>query len=202
MGLASEGTLGLVLAGGRGTRMGGVDKALIELCGETLIQRALRRLGPQVETLAIASGGDPERFGVTSCVLPDAVPGFAGPLAGVLAGLDHAADLGLARVATVAVDTPFFPCDLVARLAAAEAPVAVAAAQEDGRLRWHGTCALWTVALRAPLRAALRDGERTVRRAAERLGAVPVVFPAACVFFNVNTPEDLSQARDRAAEER
>lgn len=202
MGAASEATLGLVLAGGRGTRMGGMDKALLDLRGETLVERALRRLAPQVDALAIGANGDPERFAVTQPVLPDAVPGFAGPLAGVLAGLEHAADRGFAQVATVAVDTPFFPRDLVSRLGAAGAPVAVAATQEDGRLRWHGTCALWSVALREPLATALRDGERTVRRVAERLGAVAVAFPAAAAFVNINTPADLSQARDRAAEER
>lgn len=201
MGAEAEGTLGLVLAGGRGTRMGGRDKALLDLCGETFVKRALRRLAPQVDALAVSACGDPGRFGVAPPVLPDAVAGLAGPLAGVLAGLEHAADLGLARVATVAVDTPFFPRDLVSRLVASGAPVAVAATRQQGQLRWHGTCALWSVDLRAPLGTALHDGERAVRRVAERLGAVAVSFPDDFAFFNVNTPEELSQARDRVAQE-
>jgi molybdenum cofactor guanylyltransferase len=194
--------LGLILAGGQGSRMGGVDKALIDLDGETLLARAIRRLAPQVSALAVSANGDPARFGAAHPVLTDPLTGSAGPLAGVLAGLDHAKEQGFGRVVTVAVDTPFFPDDLVRRLDAAQAPVAVAATTEEGGTRVHATCALWLPAAREPVRAALAAGERKLRSVAMSLGAVCVTFPAPCAFFNVNTPEDLSEARDHAAGQR
>jgi molybdenum cofactor guanylyltransferase len=199
---ASGGLLGLVLAGGPAERMSGIDKAGLDLGGERLLARALRRLGPQVSALAVSTNGDPCRLGTVHPVLPDAVPGGAGPLAGVVAGLDHAAEEGFDRVLTLAVDTPFFPEDFARRMEGAEAPVVVAATETDDGLRWHGACALWPVSARAPLRAALLAGERDMRAVAERLGAVPVTFAAPCAFFNINTPEDLTEARDCVACER
>jgi molybdenum cofactor guanylyltransferase len=120
-------------------------------------------------------------------------------LGGVLAGLDWAAAHGRAAIVTVAVDTPFFPDDLVARLLEARAPLAVAATETAGTLRWHGTFALWPVAARTPLREALAAGERKVRAVAEALGAVPVLFaaPGFDPFFNINTSGDLAEAERR-----
>jgi molybdopterin-guanine dinucleotide biosynthesis protein A len=199
---AEAGRLGVILAGGRGSRMGGVDKALIRLGPETLLARAERRLGAQVGALVVSANGDPARLGSALEVLADPVPGFPGPLGGVLAGLDRASEAGAAGIVTVAVDTPFFPGDLVARLAAAGVPLAVAATEEAGRLRWHGAFALWPVAARGAVREALARGERRVRAVAEALGAVPVVFPRQGVdpFLNVNTPEDLAEAERMSGE--
>ena len=196
------GLLGLVLAGGRAERMSGMDKARLTLGGERLLARALRRLEPQVTALAVSTNGDPCRFGTVHPVLPDAVPGGAGPIAGVVAGLDHAAEEGFDRVLTLAVDTPFFPEDFAQRMDEAEAPVVVAATRTEEGLCWHEACALWPVSAREPLREALLAGERDMRAVAERLGAVPVTFVSPCAFFNINTPEDLTEARDCLACER
>lgn len=185
---------GLILAGGRGLRLGGADKALVVLGDETLIARAARRLAPQVAALAISANGDPGRFGLDLPVLGDTIGGGAGPLAGVLAGLDWAEDAGFESVATVAVDTPFFPEDLVARLVAAGAP---SVAATDGRP--HPTCALWPVALRDRLRDWLDTGERKVMAFAETAGARTVDFADPSAFFNVNTPGELATARAMAA---
>lgn len=199
---AGGGLLGLVLAGGRAERMSGVDKARLDLGGERLLARALRRLGPQVSALAVSANGDPCRLGTAHPVLPDAVPGGAGPLAGVVAGLDHAAEEGFDRVLTLAVDTPFFPENFARRMEEAKGPVVIAATETDEGLRWHGACGLWPVSARAPLRAALLAGERDLRAVARRLGAVPVTFAAPWAFFTIDTPGDLTEARDCLACER
>ena len=122
---------GVILAGGRSRRMGGGDKCLAPLDGRPLLAHAIDRLAPQVGPLVLNANGDPARFAAFGLpVIADGFPGFAGPLAGVLAGLDWAAGSGLAAVVTVPADTPFFPEDMVARLAAAmaraDAPAAVA----------------------------------------------------------------------------
>ena len=109
---------GVILAGGQGRRMGGADKALLRLAGVTLVARAVERLEPQVERLAISANGDAGRFGWLGLpVLAD--DEAKGPLSGVLAGMDWAAGLGARAVVTVAVDCPFFPGDLVPQLALA-----------------------------------------------------------------------------------
>jgi molybdopterin-guanine dinucleotide biosynthesis protein A len=129
-------------------------------------------------------------------VLADPVTGFVGPLGGVLAGLGFAEARGAAGIMTVAVDTPFFPADLAARLGAAGG---LAVAEAGGR--WHGTFALWPVAARDGVEAALAQGERKVRAVAEALGAAPVAFASPGAFFNINTPGDLAEA-ERMLKER
>lgn len=198
--------VGVILAGGQATRMGGGDKALLRLGGVTLLDRVAARLGPQVAALALNANGDPARFAACGLpVLPDPLPGLPGPLAGVLAGLDWAAGQGSDRIVTVPVDTPFLPHDLVARLVAAtngDAPV-LAATQADGPatrsmaggLVRHPTCGLWPVALRDDLRKALGGGVRKVATWADGHGARVAVFDGAgAPFFNINTPEDLRAA--------
>lgn len=193
---------GVILAGGQATRMGGGDKGLLSLHGQTLLDRVVERLGPQVAGMALNANGDPARFEALGLpVLPDSVPGFAGPLAGVLAGLDWAADQGAETIVTAAADTPFFPCDLVPRLLLESEGMAhplVLAATPDpkrGTVR-HPTFGLWPVALRDDLRAALADGLRKVVLWTEAHGGREAVFPTggADPFFNVNTPDDLAQA--------
>ena len=109
--------LGVILAGGLATRMGGGDKGLLPLGDGTLLSSVIDRLEPQVADLALNANGDPARFAdFKMAVLPDSIDGFAGPLAGVLAGLDWAAKHGAETIVTAAADTPFFPADLVPRL--------------------------------------------------------------------------------------
>ena len=200
--------LGVILAGGLATRMGGGDKALLPLGGQSLLARVIARLEPQVAGLALNANGDVSRFaGFGLPVVADSVEGFAGPLAGVLAGLDWAAELGADAIVTVAADTPFFPCDLVPRLLMASegmaAPLALAATPRGdadtrsmtaGLIR-HPTFGLWPVALRDDLRAALQDGLRKVVIWTDRHDGRLAEFPdAGDPFFNVNTPDDLAQA--------
>jgi molybdopterin-guanine dinucleotide biosynthesis protein A len=184
---------GVILAGGQGLRMGGADKALLRLGPAPLVVHVAGRLAPQVEDLAISANGDPARFAFSGlCVLPDDVP--QGPLSGVLAGLDWAATAGADMLATVAVDTPFFPCDLVARLclAAETSPSGVALAESADRP--HPTFALWPVALRDDLRQWLAAGQRRVMAFAARHYPVRAHFPDTSAFLNLNTAEDLASA--------
>ncbi|MEO5619476.1 MAG: molybdenum cofactor guanylyltransferase MobA [Cypionkella sp.] len=186
---------GVILAGGGGRRMGGVDKAALILGGERLIARAIARLEPQVERLALSANGDPARFGFGLPVLPDAAP--LGPLAGILAALRWAAPLGATAVVSVAVDTPFFPGDLTPRLclAAESAPegLALAASVKD-----HPTCALWPVTLLPALEAFLASGVNPrVLAFADAHHAARARFPDEAAFANINTPEDLTAAEAR-----
>ncbi|MDA5095449.1 molybdenum cofactor guanylyltransferase MobA [Aliiroseovarius sp. KMU-50] len=198
---------GVILAGGLATRMGGseeaqLDKGRLELGGKSLLEHVITRLAPQVDTLALNANGDASRFADTGLpVLSDSIEGFAGPLAGVLAGLDWAAEQGATHILSAAADTPFFPTDLGARLiAAAKAegtPIALAATNDPDRgpMR-QPTFGLWPVDLRDDLRAALKDGLRKVVLWTDKHGAAlapydPDPFDP---FFNVNTPEDLERA--------
>ncbi|TCO71156.1 molybdenum cofactor guanylyltransferase MobA [Rhodovulum euryhalinum] len=185
--------VGVILAGGRGRRLGGADKALVRLAGETLLVRVAARFAPQVAALALSANGPASAYAAAGLpVLPDAPPDDRGPLAGVLAGLDWAAAEGAEALATVAVDTPFLPLDLVARLVDSGAPLAMA---ESGGRR-HPTAALWPVAVRQALSAALDRGDRRLGDVAESLGAVAVAVDGDGIdpFFNINTAEDLALA--------
>jgi molybdopterin-guanine dinucleotide biosynthesis protein A len=192
---------GVILAGGLSRRMGGGDKCLAPLGGRPILAHVIGRLRPQVSALALNANGDPARFAAFGLkVLPDGVPGFAGPLAGVLAGMDWAAARGVGLVATAAADTPFFPRDLVVVLAAAMAreatPLAVAMTEDPERGHSpHPTFGLWSVALREDLRAALGGGTRKVVDWTARHGVAGATFRGGpAPFFNVNAPADLERA--------
>jgi molybdopterin-guanine dinucleotide biosynthesis protein A len=194
-------TPGVILCGGRSLRMGGADKGFCEIGGRALLDHVIERLGPQVSALALNANGDPARFSRFALpVVADGAPGFPGPLAGVLAGMDWAAARGAARIVTAAWDTPFFPRDLARRLAAAAeeegTPLAMAATREDGRLARHPVFGLWDVGLREDLRAALAAGVRKVVAWTGPIGCARAVFAAEPFdpFFNVNAPEDLETA--------
>ena len=192
--------VGLLLAGGQSRRMGGGDKALRRLGGIPLIDRVIERLRPQVDALVLNANGDPARFARLALpVAADSVPGFAGPLAGVLAGLDwafsHRSDCPY--VVSVATDAPFLPIDLVTRLARGldEASADLACAASGGRA--HPVFGLWPVRLRDDLRRALVD--QTIRKvdlwtARHRLATVPFADHPVDPFFNANRPEDLETA--------
>ncbi len=199
--------IGIVLAGGLATRMGGGDKGLVLVGGVPILERVIATMRPQCDALVINANGDAGRFARYGLpVVPDdpAVPaGTLGPLAGVLAGLDWVAahHPEAVRAVTVPTDTPFLPADLVARLAAAleahRAPLACASS--GGRV--HGVVALWSVALRHDLRRALDEGLRKVGLFAERQGYARAVWPVEPCdpFLNANTPED-RVAAERIAE--
>lgn len=191
---------GVILAGGRASRMGGGDKGLRRVGGLRLIDHVIARLSPQCAPLAINANGDPARLAEFALpVLADSLPDHPGPLAGVLAGLDWAAGLGAPAIVTAAADTPFFPRDLAARLwrARGHAGLALAAsADAAGKVWQHPTFGLWPVELRHDLRAALAGGLRKIVHWTDRHGAGIVEFPAAPFdpFFNINTPEDIALA--------
>ena len=186
---------GVILAGGGGLRMGGADKALLPLAGRPLLAHAMERLGPQVARLAISANGDAVRFAAFGLpVLPDAR--VMGPLGGILAALDWAQNAD--AVVSVAVDTPFFPCDLVPRLCLASGGIGVAMAQSGGND--HPTFALWPTALRAELRAFLESGAKPrVRDFATAHGAQRAVFADDGSFHNLNALADLAKAEGRLA---
>ena len=199
-------TLGLVLAGGLARRMGGGDKPRTKIGGTTILGRVLDRLAPQCSRLILNANGDPARFADTGLpVIADDVPGFAGPLAGILAGLDWAAAQvpGVTDVATVPGDCPFLPRDLVARLSWARAAAGVPlACARSGQWR-HPVVGLWPVALRADLRHALvQEDLRKIELWTARHGVAIADWPAEPVdpFFNVNTPEDVAAAERIAAQ--
>lgn len=195
--------VGVILAGGQATRMGGGDKGRLLLGGRSLLSRVIERIEPQVAALALNANGDLKRFADLGLpVLPDPVAGFPGPLAGVLAGMDWAASLGADHVVTVAADTPFLPEDLVPRLllaAESGAPIVLASSFVEGREMRHPTFGLWSVSLRSALQAALDRGERKVGLWADQQGVAMAPFPSGPVdpFFNINTPEDLARAEER-----
>jgi molybdopterin-guanine dinucleotide biosynthesis protein A len=196
--------IGVLIAGGLARRMGGVDKALLRLGGRPLLAHAIERLRPQTSHLVINANGDPSRFAAFGLeVVPDPIPGFAGPLAGVLAGLEWAlSQRPDARwIATAAPDTPFFPLDLVSRLLAAGAPHYPRIAVATTATRMHPLFALWPVAFADALRTDLIAGTRTMMDEVARLGHVTVEFApirtaheAVDPFFNANRPEDLIEA--------
>jgi molybdopterin-guanine dinucleotide biosynthesis protein A len=200
--------LGLVLAGGLARRMGGGDKARIRIGEQTILERVLAGLKPQCGKVIINANGDPERFADTGLpVVADSVPDFAGPLAGILAGLDWAAanDPAVTDIVSVPGDCPFLPADLVTKLSAAraaqKAPLACA---RSGDWR-HPVVGLWPVALRDDLRRALiEEGLHKIEVWTARHGVAIADWPAAPVdpFFNVNTPEDAAEATRLAAQHR
>jgi len=201
-------TFGLVLAGGLARRMGGGDKALIRIGSETILERALARLKPQVSGVVLNANGDPARFAPFGLpVVADSVSDFAGPLARILAGLDCVAanKPGVEWIVSVPGDCPFLPRDLVAKLHAARItngkPLACA---HSGDWR-HPVVALWHVALREDLRHAITvEDLRKIEVWTARHGVALAHWPTEPVdpFFNVNTPEDVEKAAKLAETEK
>ena len=191
--------IGLLLAGGLSRRMGGGDKCLRLLGGETILARIIAQVRPQVRRLVLNANGDPARFAAYALpVIADSIAGFAGPLAGVLAGLDWSAANApdCLWVASVPSDAPFLPSDLVDRLAAAvEQGADLACAASGGQS--HPVVGLWPVRLRDDLRRALTvEHIHKVDVWTGRYRLAVVDFPIAAVdpFFNTNRPEDLAEA--------
>ena len=187
---------GLIFAGGRGTRMGHVDKGLQDLQGQPLIAHAIKRLAPQVGLLMINANRNIEayqQFGLP--VFPDALAGFAGPLAGLQSGLRHSQTRYLA---TVPCDCPFFPDDLVARLyealVAHDADIAVAATKTFDKIQTQPVFSLLKSSLLPELDAYLASGQRKIQVWHDALKKVDVMFENEKAFENINTMEALRQA--------
>jgi molybdenum cofactor guanylyltransferase len=205
-----EAVAGVLLAGGQSRRMGGGDKCLRTLGGRPILSHIIERARPQVAALVLNANGDPARFAEFGLpVAADVVEDFAGPLAGVLTGLDWAAEHApsCTHVASFACDAPFFPADLVVRfLAAVEAQGAdLACAASEGRT--HPVFGLWPIRLKEELRRAMvEEGVRKVDvwTARYRLATVEFLLaanPAGSLdpFFNANRPDDLAEAERFAA---
>jgi molybdopterin-guanine dinucleotide biosynthesis protein A len=193
-------TLGVLLAGGLARRMGGGDKPMKKIGGQTILERVIARLTPQCDELILNANGDPGRFASFGLpVVPDKVEGFAGPLAGILAALDWAAAHrpGIEWVLSAATDCPFLPRDLIARLQRArikdDAQLAVASSGDQT----HPVVGLWNVALRDELRHALVvEDIRKIDRWTARYKLATVTWPVEPLdpFFNANTIEDIAEA--------
>jgi molybdopterin-guanine dinucleotide biosynthesis protein A len=199
--MGAEGpVIGVLLAGGLARRMGGGDKPLRMIAGKTILDHVIERLAPQCSDMVINANGDAARFAPWHLpVVSDSVAGFAGPLAGILAGLDWAAahQPAIRHVVSVAADTPFIPRDLVARLAAAlQAEATQLACAASGG--WsHPVIGLWPVTIRDELRHALTvEQERKIDRFTQRFALATVTWPTEPIdpFFNANEPDDLSTA--------
>ncbi len=196
---------GVILAGGRASRMAGGDKGLMTVAGVAMLERVIARLRPQVGVLALNANGDPARFAPYGLlVIGDVIDGRAGPLAGVLTGLEWAAGSAKRWLATVPNDIPFLPLDLVARLVAAavNAGAELACAASAGRT--HPVVGLWRTSLAADLRRAMvEDGMRKVDGWTARHPIATVEFAATPIdpFFNVNAPGDLAEANRLADQE-
>jgi molybdenum cofactor guanylyltransferase len=201
--VSTKGVVGLILAGGRSSRMGGGDKCLLPLAGRPVLASVIARLRPQVSDIVINANGEPARFAPFGLpVVADSVAGFAGPLAGVHAGLEwvKANRPGTRYIVTVASDTPFFPDDLVQRFLREldhHRSLFVAASAEGV----HPVIGLWSVALARDLHECLEQGIHKVGAFTKQHGAVEVFFDPVKVeerlvdpFFNINRPEELEQA--------
>ena len=196
----ADGVVGVLLAGGQSRRMGGGDKCLRLLGGQPILARIVARVRPQVSALILNANGDPARFDKFALpVVADTVEGFAGPLAGVLAGMEwaqtNASDCPW--LASFPTDAPFLPADLVDRLAGAVATESaeLACARSGGRS--HPVVGLWPIRLAADLRRAMT--EEDIRKvdvwtARYRLAEVDFAAEPADPFFNTNRPEDLEAA--------
>ena len=201
--IAREAIAGVILAGGLSRRMGGTDKGLVVLDGVALVAHARNRLAPQVARLVVSANGDHSRFEPFCLpVIGDAVPGHAGPLAGIHAAFGWARENlpGATHLLSVAADTPFFPEDLAKRLGeAVEGPQALAVAAAAGRV--HPVFGLWPLALERELEEWLAAGNRKVMDFVTRHNGQEVAFPLVQAgadtvdpFFNINTPGDLDRA--------
>ena len=207
--MMSDRILGVVLAGGLATRMGGSDKGLLRLGQQTILDEVLNRFRPQVDEVVLNVNGDTERF--ASFGLPciaDSLDGHLGPLAGVLAALEHAREHKFDWVASVAADTPFFPTEFVSsalgKAAEVDVPVVLASSFDYERSKWmrHPTFGIWHVSLEDNLRHALQDGIRKIVIWTDSVGGSEVQCAhergSLDPFFNVNTPDELAVAQQGA----
>lgn len=200
------GIAGIVLAGGRATRLGGGDKPLRTIAGRPMLALVVERLAAQVDAVAISANGDPARFAAYGLpvLADDGAP--AGPLAGIVSGMRWARTTGAGRLLSVAGDTPFFPTGLAAAFTDAVAGRAVRVAVATSGGRRHPVVALWPVSLEPHLARFLAEGRSlSVAAFLERHDTLSVDFPATAIagqtvdpFFNVNTPEDLARAESIA----
>ncbi len=202
---------GTILAGGLSRRMGGGDKSMLSVAGQTMLSRVIERFRPQVDVMALNANGDPQRFSETGLpVISDPIAGFAGPLAGILAGLNWASslDIDATHIVSVASDTPFFPVDLAARFMEVneDRPDGIVLATCGGNR--HPVFGLWPLSLNHDL-AQFMEQTDTYKVLAYtdrhdlRFADFPVIDGGGTTidpFFNANTPDDIETAEKLALE--
>lgn len=199
---------GIILAGGLSRRMGGGDKGLLMLGKTTIIERVIDKISPQVGSLAININGDSSRFPDYKLpIIPDSIKGYLGPLSGILAGMEWAFKNGNRYIATVAADTPFLPDDFIKRLHAMvkskNLNIGIAASRFLRRddVFIHPTFGIWEVALKDDLRDALANDTRKIMFWAKKFKLDYYYFDTSDKlsdpFFNINTPDDLEEAKYR-----
>ena len=199
---------GIILAGGLSRRMGGGDKGLLMLGKTTIIERVIDKISPQVGSLAININGDSSRFPDYKLpIIPDSIKGYLGPLSGILAGMEWAFKNGNRYIATVAADTPFLPDDLIKRLHAMvkskNLNIGIAASRilSGDDVFIHPTFGIWEVALKDDLRDALANDTRKIMFWAKKFKLDYYYFETSDKlsdpFFNINTPDDLKEAKYR-----
>ena len=199
---------GIILAGGLSRRMGGGDKGLLMLGKTTIIERVIDKILPQVGSLAININGDSSRFPDYKLpIIPDSIKGYLGPLSGILAGMEWAFNNGNRYIATVAADTPFLPDDLIKRLHAMvkskNLNIGIAASRilSGDDVFIHPTFGIWEVALKDDLRDALANDTRKIMFWAKKFKLDYYYFDTSDKlsdpFFNINTPDDLEEAKYR-----
>ena len=202
---------GIILAGGLSRRMGGGDKGLLMLGKTTIIERVIDKILPQVGSLAININGDSSRFPDYKLpIIPDSIKGYLGPLSGILAGMEWAFKNGNRYIATVAADTPFLPDDLIKRLHAMvkskNLNIGIAASRilSGDDVFIHPTFGIWEVALKDDLRDALANDTRKIMFWAKKFKLDYYYFDTSDKlsdpFFNINTPDDLEEAKYRLKE--
>ena len=199
---------GIILAGGLSRRMGGGDKGLLMLGETSIIERVIDKIIPQVGSLAININGDSSRFPDYKLpIIPDSIKGYLGPLSGILAGMEWAFKNGNRYIATVAADTPFLPDDLIKRLHAMvkskNLNIGIAASRilSGDDVFIHPTFGIWEVALKDDLRDALANDTRKIMFWAKKFKLDYYYFDTidklSDPFFNINTPDDLEEAKYR-----
>ena len=199
---------GIILAGGLSRRMGGGDKGLLMLGKTTIIERVIDKILPQVGSLAININGDSSRFPDYKLpIIPDSIKGYLGPLSGILAGMEWAFKNGNRYIATVAADTPFLPDDFIKRLHAMvkskNLNIGIAASRilSGDDVFIHPTFGIWEVALKDDLRYALANDTRKIMFLAKKFKLDYYYFDTSDKlsdpFFNINTPDDLEEAKYR-----
>ena len=199
---------GIILAGGLSRRMGGGDKGLLMLGETSIIERVIDKILPQVGSLAININGDSSRFPDYKLpIIPDSIKGYLGPLSGILAGMEWAFKNGNRYIATVAADTPFLPDDFIKRLHAMvkskNLNIGIAASRilSGDDVFIHPTFGIWEVALKDDLRDALANDTRKIMFWAKKFKLDYYYFDTSDKlsdpFFNINTPDDLEEAKYR-----
>ena len=199
---------GIILAGGLSRRMGGGDKGLLMLGETSIIERVIDKILPQVGSLAININGDSSRFPDYKLpIIPDSIKGYLGPLSGILAGMEWAFKNGNRYIATVAADTPFLPDDFIKRLhtivKSKNLNIGIAASRilSGDDVFIHPTFGIWEVALKDDLRDALANDTRKIMFWAKKFKLDYYYFDTSDKlsdpFFNINTPDDLEEAKYR-----